>query len=208
MGLITINDISDGTDADANDINSRMATLKNVINGNIDSANIAAQGVATSNIATGAVTTTKVASAAVTPPKWTNPYKFSAYRAAAQSPAGGVIQYDTENFDTNNNFDITTNKGRYTIPVSGFYQFNVVSNQLVTAAPQDPQIILMKNGTTQLGYDHFVNMYAGASEGGVSISVIAQLTAGDYVEVYGGTPPLAVSTPGRNVFSGFLVSET
>lgn len=61
MGLINITDLSDGTGADAGDINSRMATLTGVINGNIDSANISAGGVTTNNLASGAVTSTKLA---------------------------------------------------------------------------------------------------------------------------------------------------
>lgn len=156
----------------------------------------------------GVVNTAALGPQAVTPPKWTNPYKFNAYRNAAQNPANGVIQYDAKNFDTNNNFDVTTNKGRYTAPVDGFYQFNVASDQLVTAAPNDPQAYLRKNGTTVLAYSHFVSMYNGTSSAMVGLSVLVSLAAGDYVEVLGGTLSLNVSNAGRNVFSGYLVSET
>lgn len=69
MGLINITDISDGTGADGGDINSRMATLTGLLNGNIDNANIKAGGVATSNLATGSVTTDKIAAANVTADK-------------------------------------------------------------------------------------------------------------------------------------------
>lgn len=69
MGLITIPDLSDATDADANDINSRNATILGLVNGNIDSANIKAAGVATTNLATDAVTTTKISAGAVTAAK-------------------------------------------------------------------------------------------------------------------------------------------
>jgi len=146
--------------------------------------------------------------ASITPTLWTNPYKFSVYRSAALTTTG-VIQYDTKVFDTNNNLDITTNKGRYTVPVSGFYQLNVVSSQIVSAAPQDPQVSLRKNGSTNIAVAHFVNMYNGDSSGSANVSVLVSLTAGDYLEVI--TPngrPLDVSGPYSNSFSGFLVSMT
>lgn len=66
MGLITINPESDGTSADANDLNSRFAIVTGVINGNIDSANIASGGVTAANLAAGAVTSDKIGDGAVT----------------------------------------------------------------------------------------------------------------------------------------------
>jgi hypothetical protein len=132
-----------------------------------------------------------------------NPYKFSAYRAAASG--SGTIVYDTENFDTNNNYSTST--GRYTAPVSGYYQFNVNSSQTVTAAPQDPQIQLIKNGTTEVAYSHFVNMYAGASTGSANAAALVYLASGDYVYAT-STRALDVGAAARNNFSGFLVSQT
>jgi hypothetical protein len=66
MGLISITDETDGTSADANDLNSRFATITGLVNGNIDSANIANGGVSTPNLATGAVTAVKIANEGVT----------------------------------------------------------------------------------------------------------------------------------------------
>lgn len=138
-----------------------------------------------------------------------NPYKFSAYRNAAQTPGvNGVIEYDTELFDTNSNFDVTTNKGRYTVAVNGFYQINVTSSIAVTAAPQDPQITLRKNGSTAMVTVHMVNMYNGNSNQSLSLSTLVQVTAGDYLEVITGSAlALSVGITEQN-FSGFLVSQT
>lgn len=107
-----------------------------------------AGNVVTAKIADANVTTAKLASAAVTPVKWTNPYKFSAYRNAAYTPTSGSaikMPYDAEAFDSNSNFDSTTNY-RYTAPVSGFYQFNATTSWNTTTATRT-FLSLMKNGS-------------------------------------------------------------
>jgi hypothetical protein len=83
-------------------------------------------------IAAGAVGTTQLASAAVTQTilatgvAGTGP-AFSAYQSSSQSIANGgsfyKVQFQTEEFDTNNNFDSTTNY-RFTPTVAGYYQFS------------------------------------------------------------------------------------
>lgn len=134
------------------------------------------------------------------------PYKFNAYKSSAQTPNAVPIIYNVENFDTDSDFDTTT--GRYTIPVSGFYQFNVVATYTVTAAPQDPQVQLVKNGATVLATSHFVHMYNGTTNATNTLSSFEQLTAGDYVECYGVNLALNVTSQDFNKFSGFFVSHT
>lgn len=65
-GLITHNDYSSGSTITASAQNSNENTIVNVINGNLDSTNIAASGVATTNIAAGAVTAAKIANNTIT----------------------------------------------------------------------------------------------------------------------------------------------
>lgn len=76
MGLISITGIADGTLANADDVNSRVATILGLVNGNIEAANIknasitnpllADDSVATANIQDGSVTREKIASSATT----------------------------------------------------------------------------------------------------------------------------------------------
>lgn len=73
MGSISISNIIDGTLAKAADVNSRLAIILGVINGNIDAANIksgsitqplmANNSIGTSQIQDGSITRSKVASA-------------------------------------------------------------------------------------------------------------------------------------------------
>lgn len=136
-----------------------------------------------------------------------NPYKFSAWRSTALTPNGAYIIFNTELFDTNSNYD--TSNGKYTVPVTGYYQINAWVTYNVTAAPQDPSIMLKKNNATDIGYAHYVNMYNGASNGSVCISTLVSLTAGDYIQVQGVTNgAMIVSSQTYNGFNGFLVSVT
>jgi hypothetical protein len=53
-----------------------------------------------------------------------NPYKFSVYRTAAYATVANTwtkYPFNLEKYDTNNNFDITTNT--YTVPITGYYFF-------------------------------------------------------------------------------------
>lgn len=140
-----------------------------------------------------------------------NPYKFSAYRNTALSPANGtVLPFDTELFDTNNNFDIVTNKGRYTAPVNGFYFFTAsilynISGNAGTAYGQQ----FYKNGSLVQYGSNQVNMYNGAFGVSSPSTIFMQLTAGDYIEVVTDTNGVAITTGAANTyFSGFLVSRT
>lgn len=141
-----------------------------------------------------------------------NPYKFSAYLSITHNvgTADTLVQFNAENFDSNNNFDIVTNKGRYTAPVNGFYQVN--ANILTTTAGTGTIIYtsLYKNGQPFL-FGSSIYSVAGANPGGV-ISGLVQLSASDYIEVYIGTgvaaKALDVGLSAYNVFSGYLVSRT
>lgn len=137
-----------------------------------------------------------------------NPYKFSAYRAAALNTPNSnnaIVAYDTERFDTNNNFDITTNKGRYTAPVDGFYFFtaNISHNANIRTV-----LDLYLNGAPIIRGQDFVG-----SGGNISLMVsgLIQLTAAQYVEVNIWTPSATaffVTQAYGNNFEGFLVSQT
>lgn len=138
-----------------------------------------------------------------------NPYKFSAYLNTNQTISNNtatVVLYETEFFDTNSNFDITTNKGRYTVPVSGFYQINVNASG---GTGSTWIVALRKNGT------EYLRLSQNSVGGWVPGSTLLQLAASDYLEVQvyqltGGNVTLNGASGGAalNVFSGYLVSRT
>lgn len=137
-----------------------------------------------------------------------NPYKFSAYLNAATQAVGIAdtpIAFDTELFDTNNNFDTTTNKGRYTAPVDGFYFFTARA-RAVPGVGGYLVLYVLKNGTR-------VNAgnISRASSNSIApvVSAMLQLTAGDYVEI-SAVMDAANNITGGNVYDtaiqGFFVS--
>jgi len=155
---------------------------------------------------------TGIASLATNTTAISNPYKFSVYRNAAQNLSAGVgtkINYDTELFDTNNNFDSTTNR-RYTAPVAGFYQINMICQ--VTATTTDTFYpYIYKNGTTEVIRGARRN--AASTLLGLGLSGIIQLAASDYIEAFmfnsgASTPALEVATIYTNAFNGYLISQT
>jgi len=144
-----------------------------------------------------------------------NPYKFSVYRNSAFNQPGGtaVTPFDTKSYDTGSNVDVTTNKGRFTAPIAGFYHFSsTVTLQTTTADIYS--ITLYINGSATGGK-------AGTSEAnsisqtiGLTVAGDLQLSAGDYVEVVtfngsGTNKTMSVgNAPQVTFFSGFLISAT
>jgi hypothetical protein len=73
---------------------------------------------------------------------------FSAYLGASQTISNSTwtkVQLSAEQFDTNNNFDSTTNY-RFTPTVAGYYQFNATWG--VNATATAIQIAIYKNGSS------------------------------------------------------------
>lgn len=155
-------------------------------------------------LANSSITTPKIANDAVTPAKWDNPYMFRARRVSAQNmgnAAFAIVNFDTEDYDRNNNFDVTTNVGRYTAPVAGYYQFNA---RIAGSATSQMLIALYKNGSLYARGSHSL----GNGTYGAVYSDVVQSAANDYWEIYsfGSGGALEVSTP--IYFSGYLVSES
>lgn len=137
-----------------------------------------------------------------------NPYKFSVYRSGAFTFSAGAfakVQCEIKVFDTNGNYDNTTNY-RYTAPVSGFYCFNGAIGTAVSAGAF-LIVSLYKNGSelcrgTQLNT-------SGACM--AIFSEMVQASAGDYFEMYVfSTNAVGMDTnPAvRGRFSGFLISQS
>lgn len=167
------------------------------------------------------VVTSNITDDAVTAPKLvgidrsnlttdSNPYKFSVYRNAAWTDGNSTyvkVQFDTELFDTNSNFDNATNY-RYVAPVAGFYQFNWTVSKIVTAGAAALSI-LYKNGAAYHKGSESVQGAASVTYSS-SGSAFMSLAASDYIEIYsygsGGAGNAANTT--NTFFNGFLVSRT
>ena len=135
-----------------------------------------------------------------------NPYKFRVSRNAAANIGNGAflkITYDTEQYDTNSNFS----GGTYTVPVSGYYQFNwSLSATMSSGADELLTTAIFKNGV-EYSRGSTIN-YRNAE--GVSGSDIIQLAAGNTVEIQAfGTVGRAIGVGASTCyFSGYLVSQT
>lgn len=138
---------------------------------------------------------------------FSNPYKFLVYRNAAANSGNGAfakITFDTELYDSNNNFAT----GTYTAPVAGFYQFN--GRASVSASHTRLIISLYKNGADYARLaDHGTSAITNDSvQGGITV----QSAASDTWEIYcfgNATTALVVgASPIETWFSGFLVSKT
>lgn len=122
---------------------------------------------------------------------------FSAYNSGAGATIGNSatkVTFDTEEFDTNNNFA----SSRFTPTVAGYYQINaqLQPNNQYTGG----WIGLFKNGGAYR-YGNYIN--AGVSFGGFMVSSIVYFNGTtDYIEVYGAFTS-AQQSAGSQVFSWF-----
>jgi hypothetical protein len=127
---------------------------------------------------------------------------FSAYQSSAQTPSAGVwtkVQYQTEEFDTNNNFDSTTNY-QFTPTVAGYYQ--ITGRAENGSAFNVMTLSIYKNGSA------FKNSSYGSTMAGVQISCLVYFNGStDYVEAYvnQSSSNALVATPAGTYFQGVLV---
>lgn len=165
--------------------------------------------VVAADIATGAVTQTKIATGVA----GTGP-AFSAYANASQSITTSTftkVAINTELFDTNNNFDSTTNY-RFTPTVEGYYQVNGTVRMAATVNTITQAIpALYKNGAVYArGTDTVFSTSTLGTITGTFNEVVYMNGSTDYIELYGfitGTSP-SFNFANANVtsrFSGSLV---
>jgi hypothetical protein len=115
---------------------------------------------------------------------------FYAYRQSSQSVTSDVftkVALNAEVFDTNNNFDSTTNY-RFTPTVAGYYQFNALISLNGTATTNQFIGIIAKNGATNLQRNFDLNPSASLSSSQILNMSASQLYylngSTDYVELY------------------------
>jgi hypothetical protein len=145
-----------------------------------------------------------IASSATAP---TSGPAFSAYQSSAQTISFGTstkIQLQTEEFDTNSNFDSTTNY-RFTPTVAGYYSFTGCVTANVSGGTYSQSAIL-KNGTAVAASLQSVG--TGPYAGFISQKLVYMNGSTDYVELYFvsvGTGTFTTITGTANTyFQGFL----
>jgi len=132
-----------------------------------------AGSVSTSYLVDGSVTQAKLGTGVAG-----NGPAFRAYRSGTQAYTTNTytkIQINTEEFDTNSNFDSTTNY-RFTPTVAGYY---LITGQIQTSAGTYVETNIYKNGVAG-AYSQI-----GGAWGVPSIQLILMNGSTDYVELYG-----------------------
>ena len=99
---------------------------------------------------------------------------------AVTSATWTKIEFDTETFDTNANFDSTTNY-RFTPTVRGYYQVNAGLSVDGSVSPTAAQVAIYKNGSAY--------KYGAYIENSAVQTVVSDLVymngSSDYIEIYG-----------------------
>lgn len=134
---------------------------------------------------------------------------FSAYLGSNQSVSALTwtkVQFNTELFDTNSNYDTSTY--RFTPTVAGYYQVNLELIFASSGSSTSFGSAIYKNGSAYL----YAFRYAGGTAVGASTftgAIVYMNGSTDYIEAYGiytGTSPLFDATSLQNHFSASLVS--
>ena len=137
----------------------------------------------------------------------TNGPAFRAGLSSTQSISANTatkIQFNSETFDTNNNYDNTTNY-RFTPTVAGYYQVNAMA-QLLSTASTVFFTMIYKNGSN---YQRLGALYGSASEFGSSGSALVYCNGStDYIEVYAYIAGTSPSVYGEVVITSFSASMT
>ena len=140
---------------------------------------------------------------------------FSAYMSASQNISTATftkVQLNTEVFDTNSNFDPTTNY-RFTPTVAGYYQINagVYCSNLATYDTQG-SVAIYKNGS--IYHKATLNFSSEGSAFNDFLPVVSGVIylngSSDYIELYGritggGTPAIVGGTIADTFMSGCLI---
>lgn len=138
-----------------------------------------------------------------------NPYKFSAYASSTTSIPGSFtstkVGFQTAFFDTGSNYNTSTS--RFVAPVAGFYYFNANVAYTLSGA-QEADFSFYKNGSVIRSLNTMVT--AGGGTYAHCGTMMIQLAANDYIEVYGtaGSACTVASGQANSVFEGYLFSAT
>lgn len=129
---------------------------------------------------------------------------FSAYQSTAQALTANVvtkIQFQTKTFDTNSNYDNTTNY-RFTPTVAGYYQVNCAFE--IATAYATLLLYVYKNGS----FIALISNSGSALAGGAAGSYLVYMNGStDYIEIYGSSSVSqnTNNSTGYTYFQGFMV---
>lgn len=134
-------------------------------------------------------------------------YGFSANTNDATSCVAGSytkMQFNLVDFDPSNCFDNVTNF-RYTAPVTGYYQVNLVMAMDSVADGKLIAAVIYKNGVI---YKQSLNTLGASVTDGMALSILMSLAATDYIEAYaynGDASNRTIDVSGfSNHFSAYL----
>jgi len=147
--------------------------------------------------------------------KAANTPAFAAYASGDQTLTDNTwtkVPIDTEDFDTDSAFDFSTNY-RWTPAVAGKYFIygQTQPNQRLTAFQWEGGGITVYKNAAYIGPEQFVDFRTeGADSGTLSVSVVVDLDADDYVELYGKARALndesCQFSNGNSIFGGFRLT--
>jgi hypothetical protein len=132
---------------------------------------------------------------------------FSAYRSTNQSISAATytkVQFDTKEFDTNSNYDNTTNF-RFTPAVAGYYQVSLGVDFSSSTNINSAQVGIYKNGTSWKRNNQILTVN-GTNSSGITALIYMNGTT-DYLEGYawGNTAPTVTGTQSGTFFQAVLV---
>jgi hypothetical protein len=133
----------------------------------------------------------------------TTPYQpsFDVYKGSSAANNNAVIVYDNVRHNIGSHYSTST--GRFTAPISGRYLFCVINNMGIA---NQADTLIRINGSNVTGVEFDPATGGTAYWLGLSIPVIFNLNANDYVDVYvSGTPTYGVEGNPWNRFSGQLL---
>lgn len=143
-----------------------------------------------------------------------NPYKFSVGASAttAVSATTQKVALNSENFDTNNNFDSATNY-RYTAPVNGFYWVfaQLWFGSFGTGTTEWAQANIYKNGSVIRGSERMNGSGDANRLIRPNVGSLLSLVATDYLELYLTCSAVVRDVGGGNTYTfmdGILQSRT
>jgi len=159
----------------------------------------------------GTVITAMLANASVTQAKLAanvagNGPAFSAYRNLNQSISSSTwtkVQFDTEEFDTNSNYDNATNF-RFTPTVAGYYQVIVNLSVAPSGNINSSMAAIYKNGSK---FKSSQQLVTSNGSNWAAVTALMYLNGStDYIEgyVYGTTSPIVAGSSTDTFFQAFL----